>query len=89
MTLGDIDIADRREVRVLGKGRKERTVPIGANGAWPTSVEGLTQRGPRFGCTRKLRSSELKFPTDPQARTQVAAFCWLLHWGEFNRAALT
>jgi site-specific recombinase XerD len=33
ITLGDIDIADRREVVVLGKGRKERTLPIGANAA--------------------------------------------------------
>ncbi len=33
ITLTDIDIADRREVTVLGKGRKERPVPIGANAA--------------------------------------------------------
>jgi site-specific recombinase XerD len=33
ITLGDVDIADRREVVVLGKGRKERTLPIGANAA--------------------------------------------------------
>jgi site-specific recombinase XerD len=30
ITLADIDIADRREVTVLGKGRKERSLPIGA-----------------------------------------------------------
>jgi site-specific recombinase XerD len=33
ITLADVDIADRREVVVLGKGRKERTLPIGANAA--------------------------------------------------------
>lgn len=33
ITLADIDIADRREVVVLGKGRKERTLPVGANAA--------------------------------------------------------
>ncbi len=33
ITLADIDIADRREVTVIGKGRKERTLPIGANAA--------------------------------------------------------
>ena len=31
--MDDIDLAERREVRVLGKGRKERTVPFGANAA--------------------------------------------------------
>jgi site-specific recombinase XerD len=31
--LADIDIAERREVTVTGKGRKERTLPIGANAA--------------------------------------------------------
>jgi site-specific recombinase XerD len=30
ITLVDIDIAERREVTVIGKGRKERTLPIGA-----------------------------------------------------------
>lgn len=33
LTLKDVDITDRREVRVLGKGRRERAVPIGANAA--------------------------------------------------------
>jgi site-specific recombinase XerD len=33
ITLTDVDIADRREVVVLGKGRKERTLPIGATAA--------------------------------------------------------
>jgi site-specific recombinase XerD len=33
ITLADVDIADRREVVVLGKGRKERTLPIGATAA--------------------------------------------------------
>jgi site-specific recombinase XerD len=33
LTLDDVDIADRREVHVLGKGRRERTVPVGANAA--------------------------------------------------------
>jgi site-specific recombinase XerD len=33
LTLVDVDITDRREVRVLGKGRKERVVPVGANSA--------------------------------------------------------
>ncbi len=33
LTLSDVDIADRRELAVLGKGRKERIVPIGANAA--------------------------------------------------------
>jgi site-specific recombinase XerD len=33
IAIDDIDIADRREVTVLGKGRKERTLPIGANAA--------------------------------------------------------
>ena len=33
LTLDDVDIADRRELRVLGKGRKERSVPVGANAA--------------------------------------------------------
>jgi site-specific recombinase XerD len=29
----DVDITDRRELRVLGKGRRERVVPLGANAA--------------------------------------------------------
>ena len=33
LELEDVDIADRRQIQVLGKGRKERTVPIGANAA--------------------------------------------------------
>jgi site-specific recombinase XerD len=33
LTLDDVDLADRREVRVLGKGRKERSVPFGASTA--------------------------------------------------------
>jgi len=33
ITLADVDIADRREVVVFGKGRKERSLPIGANAA--------------------------------------------------------
>jgi site-specific recombinase XerD len=33
LQLEDVDIAERREVTVLGKGRKERTVPLGANAA--------------------------------------------------------
>ena len=33
ITITDIDIADRREVTVFGKGRKERTVPLGASAA--------------------------------------------------------
>jgi site-specific recombinase XerD len=33
ITLADIDIADRREVTVLGKGRKERSLPIGVMAA--------------------------------------------------------
>jgi site-specific recombinase XerD len=33
LSLADVDIADRREARVLGKGRRERVVPIGANTA--------------------------------------------------------
>ncbi len=33
LSLDDVDIADRREVHVLGKGRKERVVPMGANAA--------------------------------------------------------
>ena len=33
ITIADIDIADRREVTVLGKGRKERTLPVGATAA--------------------------------------------------------
>lgn len=33
LTLDDVDIADRRGVRVLGKGRRYREVPFGANAA--------------------------------------------------------
>jgi site-specific recombinase XerD len=33
LTLSDVDLADRREVTVLGKGRKERSVPFGATTA--------------------------------------------------------
>jgi site-specific recombinase XerD len=33
LTLADVDITDRRELRVLGKGRRERVVPVGANAA--------------------------------------------------------
>lgn len=33
LTLGAVDLADRRELLVLGKGRKERTAPFGANAA--------------------------------------------------------
>jgi len=33
LTMDDVDIADRRGVRVLGKGRKIREVPFGANTA--------------------------------------------------------
>jgi site-specific recombinase XerD len=33
ITMADLDVADRLEVRVLGKGRKERVVPLGANAA--------------------------------------------------------
>jgi len=33
LTMDDVDVADRRGVRVLGKGRKVRDVPFGANAA--------------------------------------------------------
>jgi site-specific recombinase XerD len=33
LTLDDVDVADRRDVTVLGKGRKERSVPFGATTA--------------------------------------------------------
>jgi integrase/recombinase XerD len=33
LAVDDVDLADRREIRVLGKGQKERTVPFGAASA--------------------------------------------------------